>query len=101
MKDTQVGFSTLRQFKDEWRLKCTDSWGDAMEVWFECAGWLHWNGENIPIEWEYSPGAGGDGRDKESYWYELFAETPVSLLHEIGRLMTRYCQYLRFKGLDY
>lgn len=52
----------LKQFKIKYRIKSDDIWSDAMEAWFECAGWLNYHGENIPSEWGYFPGM-GDGRE--------------------------------------
>jgi len=80
---------------------CTDTWGDAMNTWFECAGWMHYKGLHIPNEWGYSPGFGGDGREEDNYFYELFESCSIPDLTQIGNFLFRYCQYLRFKGIDY
>lgn len=91
----------LKQFKAEYRFKCDDTWGDAMESWFECAGWLYWNGEVLPTNWKYSPGMDGDGRDPESYWYDLFAGCTTEELWTIGNFLFRYCTYLESRGVSY
>lgn len=72
-----------------------------MNTWFECAGWMHWRGLDIPKEWEYRPGLGGDGREEDNYFYELFEICSDQELLQIGNLLFRYCQYLKFKELDY
>jgi hypothetical protein len=92
----------LKQFKQEYKLIFSgDHWGTALDAWFECAGRMNRRGMNIPDEWQYSPGAAGDGTDKESYWYALFARCGNKQLTEIGNFLTRYCQYLKYKGKDY
>lgn len=91
----------LKQFKDEFRLICSDTWGNAMEAWFECAGHLNKRGEDIPNEWQYRCGMSGDGTDKDSYWYSIFKNTSTKRLRVIGGFLFRYCQYLKMKGIDY
>ena len=91
----------LKSFKNEFRLICTDTWGDAMNTWFECAGWINWRGIPTPKEWEYSPGLGGDGREEDNYFYELFESSSDEELIAIGNFLFRYCQYLKFKEIDY
>lgn len=92
---------TLKEFKNEFRLVCSDTWGNAMEAWFECAGRMNRRSMNIPHEWNYRPGMGSGGTDKESYWYSLFARCGNKQLTTIGQFLTRYCQYLKYKGIDY
>ena len=91
----------LKEFKSEFRLICSDTWGDAMEAWFECAGHLYNRNEQMPGKWEYSPGLGGDGTDEDCYWYELFENATTKELHVIGSYLFRYCEYLKFKKVDY
>jgi len=92
---------TLKEFKNEFRLVNCDTWGTAMEAWFECAGRMNRRGLDIPSEWQYRPGMGSDGTDKESYWYPLFGRSGNKQLIQIGQFLTRYCQFLKFKGKDY
>lgn len=92
---------TIKQFKAEFRLVCTDTWGEAMEAWFECAGRMNRRGINVPYSWQYRPAPGTDGTDKESYWYALYARCGNKQLIAIGNLLFRYCQYLKYKGIDY
>lgn len=91
----------FKEFKNEYRLICCDTWGNAMEAWFECAGHLHKRGLSIPSEWEYRPGAGGDGTEKDSYWYDIFKHTNAKMLRTIGNFLFRYCQLLKHFGKDY
>jgi hypothetical protein len=92
---------TIKEFKQEYRLICSDTWGNAMEAWFECTGHLNKRGLYIPAEWEYRPAMGTNGTDEESYWYELFEVATDEQLIIIGDFLFRYCEYLRFKGKDY
>lgn len=91
----------LKEFKNEYRLVCGDTWGDAMEAWFESTGQMNKRGLNIPFEWNYSPGLGGDGTDSESYWFDLMEECTNEEIETIAYFMARYCEYLRFKEVDY
>lgn len=91
---------TLKEFKTEFRLICTDTWGTAMDAWFECAGHMLNRGLDIPYEWEYSAGM-GDGREEDSYFYTLFLECTNEQLHAIGNFLFRYCEMLRYAGVNY
>lgn len=95
------GLNSLKEFKDEFRLICSDTWGNALDAWFECAGQMNKRGLLIPYEWEYRPGLGGDGTDEDSYWFELFENTNDDLLINIGNFLFRYCQFLRHCKVDY
>lgn len=96
---------TSKEFRQEFKIfGHTDVWGNAMEAWFECAGRLYVNGADIPGEWEFSPCASPEPEDnceEDSYFYELFKESTNEELLEIGNLLFRYCQFLKFKGVDY
>jgi hypothetical protein len=94
--------NSVKEFKNELRLiSDTDVWGTSVEAWFECAGHMNKRGLHIPSSWEYSQGLGGDGTENESYWYELFEAAPDNVLINVGNLLFRYCQFLRYKGKDY
>lgn len=92
---------TLKQFKEEFRLTCVDTWGNAMDAHFEAVGHLHKRKLKINPSREYHPGAGGNGTDKDCYWYELFVNLPTKQLRKIEEFLFRYCSYLRFKGINY
>jgi hypothetical protein len=94
---------TIKQFKAEMRLDDIkhDPWGTCMQAWFECAGRMNKRGLDIPYEWQYRPGLGGDGTDPDSYWYSLFARCGNKQLATIGAFLYRYDRYLRFKGKNY
>lgn len=91
----------IKDFKNEFRLICTDTWGNAMDAWFECAGQLNKRHLYIPSNWEYRPGITNDGTDSDCYWYEIFKNCTNTELYNIGNYLFRYCQFLRFKGIDY
>lgn len=97
---------TIKEFKNEYRLICYDTWGNAMEAWFECAGQMNKRGLFIPSEWEYKPamdfpGCNDKGTDPESYWHELFEVASDEQIIIIGDFLYRYCEYLRFKEVNY
>jgi hypothetical protein len=93
----------LQEFKSEFRLMHgnLDIWGDCMDAWFECAGHMYKRNLDIPYEWNYRPGLGSDGTDKESYWYELFESSKDSDLLEIGNLLFRLASILESQGMSY
>lgn len=94
---------TLNQFKAE--LKQTDikydPWGCSMEAFFECAGRMNKRGLDIPAEWNYRPGAGTDGTDKNSYWHSLFARCGNKQLTAIGAYLYRLTNILDRAGKSY
>ena len=90
----------LKEFKEEFRLMCDDTRGDALDAWFECAGHMYERGIDIPNEWKYVHGL-GDGTFEQSWWYDFFKESTNEELIKIGNFLFRYCQYLKFKGKDY
>lgn len=94
---------TIKDFKAEFRLVCSDAWGECMNVWFEIAEELWHRNLSIPAEWEFRPAAilTKDSRDKDNYWFELFNNCKASDLRKIGALIHRYAQFLKFKGIDY
>jgi len=79
---------------------CTDTWGDALDAWFECAAHMYSRNLCIPNEWEYRIGA-GDGKEPDNYFYELFRNASDSQLQAIGNFLFRYCEFLRYKGINY
>lgn len=92
---------TLKEFKNEFRLICSDEWGTAMDAWFECAGRMYKKNMPIPEEWNYRPSPFGDPCEKDNYFYSLFAHSSKKQLIEIGNFLFRYCQMLKYKGKDY
>ena len=100
----------LKQFKSEFRFMCSDTWGDAMDAWFECAGRLYTKRATIPEEWQYRPGLMNrinssrsfmEACERDSYFYNDFKASKVSELRAIGNFLFRYCQFLRHYGKDY
>jgi len=89
----------LSEFKNEFRLINTDTWANALDAWFECAGHMYNRGLIIPLEWEYS--SGYCATEIDSYYHELFFNASDDELIIIGNFLFRYCEYLRFKGVNY
>lgn len=93
----------LQQFKNELRLVGfkIDPWAQAMGAFFECAGRMNKRGLDIPAEWNYRPGMGNDGTDKDNYFYSLFARCGNKQLSTIGNYLFRLTNALERAGLSY
>lgn len=94
---------TLEQFKHE--LRATDikydPWGCSMEAFFECAGRMNRRRLDVPAEWEYRPGAGSNGTDKQSNWYVPFARCSNKQLSIIGNYLYRLTAIIDKAGKSY
>ena len=89
----------LKEFKEEFRLMCDDTWGDALDAWFECVGHMFMRGLFIPFEWKYWHGS--NAVYEQSWFHKFFKESSNAELIIIGNFLFRYCQYLKIKGKDY
>lgn len=93
---------TTKVFRNEYKFAFSeDHWGTAMDAWFEAVAHMWWRGIPVPTKYEYSPGMGNDPRETDSYFYALCNEASDESLIQIAELMFRYCQYLKFKKVDY
>lgn len=93
---------TIKEFKYEMKLTNSgDSWGNAMNAFFEVAAHLYDKGVTIPDEWEYSPSMASEQAEEDSYWFELFSIETEENLIKFGNLLHRYTEFLKFKGVDY
>lgn len=100
---------TVKEFKAEFRQMTCDTWGDAIEAHFELAGQLYDRDIDIPPQWEYKPAATTDKynfilpkqAEPDSYFHEMFANATTESLQKIGAFLFRYCEHLRFKGINY
>lgn len=93
---------TMKVFKQEYKLAFSgDHWGTAMESWFEAVAHMWWRGLPIPSKYEYRPGMSADQREPDSYFHALMEEAPDEVLIEIAEFCFRYCQYLKYKKVDY
>ena len=90
---------SVKEFKNEFRLICTDTWGCAMDAWFEAAGQLHTRWLDIPAKWQYK--AVLSPLEEDNYFHDLFNECTDDEIIAIGTFLFRYCQYLKFKGTSY
>ena len=86
----------LKYFINDLRGCITDAYADTLEAWFEAAGRLYLRGEQIPLEWEYSPGAWPC--DEDSPWYEVFENTETEDLWNIANWCSRYMNLLKRHG---
>lgn len=103
MQPMQHGFYSLKGWKSEYRLQADrgDAWGSAMIAFFTLANELYMRGADIPSEWGYSPGMVDDPREPEDYFYDMFRMTGEFMLLEIGNLLHRYTEHLKYHGEDY
>lgn len=89
----------LSDFKNEFRLICTDTWSNVMEAWFESVGQLYERGIDIPPKYQYSPGIWAT--DPDSYWFELFEHSTTEQLQDIAEFLFRYSSFLEKAGISY
>ncbi len=79
-----------------------DPWGTAMSWHFALCDWLHFRtSEDVPCEWQYSPGAASDIDENDEYKHEAFVAEEVETLLDFGHLLDRYTDKLRLAGRDY
>jgi len=78
-----------------------DPWGTSLAALFDVAAELWWRGVSIPGHWDYSPGAGSDPREPDSYFAVLAADTSDVVLIKFGNLLERYTALCRRYGKDY
>lgn len=78
-----------------------DAWGVVMGLLFDVLGEMHHRGLDIPEEWRYSPGAGGDGRDPDSYHEEAIGELSDVILRNLAMVLHDYSDALEEADLDY
>ena len=55
----------------------------------------------VPDEWDYNPGMGGDPREPDSFFFDVFAEAVTADLERFGELLHRYTRMLKAAGLSY
>lgn len=91
--------SIVTAFKKEFRMISADTWGDAMDAWFEAVGHMYQRGIAIPAKYQYRPGL--SQTEPESYWHDGCKAAQDSELEELAEYLFRYCQFLQYKGIDY
>lgn len=86
-----------------------DVWGWGIGHWFDVANTLHLRGEGIPTEWRYRPSplmAESSEREDSLALSELLDAYDAGRitgmdLREAGTILSRYCEHLKFHGVDY
>jgi hypothetical protein len=91
----------LKEFKKDFKLVCTDKWGESMGSWFDVANVLLSRGIKAPGHWQFKPSPLGFDLDDDSYWVPIFKEYSDDDLITIGNFLERYTKMLRYNGLDY
>jgi hypothetical protein len=89
----------IRDFKDEFRLICTDVWADALDAWFEATGQMCIRWIDIPKEWKYK--AGLCPLNEDSYFNEMFENCSDEEITAIAHFIYRYCRILKHFGKSY
>jgi hypothetical protein len=93
--------SILKEFKKEFKLVCSDKWGEAMGTWFDVANVLLSRGIQAPKHWQFKPSPLGADLDQDSYWIPVLESYTSQDLTTIGNFLERYTRLLRHNGLDY
>lgn len=82
----------------------TDEWGDTMICWFTLAEELWRRDPNlIPPAWQYRPGlsATWDREPPETPFEEDVRAAPTGALLKLGKVLDRYADRLKARGLAY
>ena len=85
------------EIRSEFRLgyDSYDKWGSVLMAFFNVAETLDAWGEDVPAEWEFSPGL---GEPEAAEWLDGFdADTLV----DFGNVLNRWSNLLRSRGDDY
>lgn len=85
---------------NEFRLMCSDSWGDSMELSFAVAGEMYERGMAIPKKWKYYPSPFG-AKDEDSYWTKPLETVTDEDLERLLTFCWRYTNLLKRHGKDY
>jgi hypothetical protein len=78
-----------------------DKWGSVMSIFWPLAAELWWRGELVPPEWGFYPGLGDDPREHDEYFFEVCEGTSTEDLLYFGKLLDRYCNFVKRAGKDY
>lgn len=93
---------TLSEFKHELRMEDVkgDPWGVSLCAFFDlCA--VAYERMDVPEEWGYSVGWGGNNLDDESWFQKLFSECTDEQLLTIGNYLFRLTSFLETAGKSY
>ena len=93
---------TLSEFKHELRMEDVkgDPWGVSLCAFFDLCVVAHGR-IDVPEEWGYSVGWGGNHLDPESWFQQLFSECTDEQLLTIGNYLHRLTSLLEAAGKSY
>ncbi len=77
-----------------------DRWGAAMALFFDVAAFVY-EENDVPIEWQYRPGAMGNQIDTESYNYDWLNTLAPEDRLSIGEYLHRLTSRLQLAGISY
>ncbi len=94
--------NTYRELRDEVRTFWDDGdvYGSLMSWWFSLCDVLTDDGEDIPAEWHYRPGAAGVS-DSDFYAYGACARATADDLRRLGARFSRLYDRLEWQGRTY
>lgn len=92
----------MKQLKHELRLNGYkhEEWGTVMEAFFCCTALLYEKGD-VPSEWKYRPGAGGNYIDKENSFHWFFCRLGAKKLTMYGNYLNRLSHCLELAGMSF
>lgn len=91
---------TVNEFKRELKLNYnSDKWGEVINAHFDVCFEMHFQGFDIPSEWDFSPSpiGGDDQRESDSYYFDLFDGLSENDLTQIGNYLQRVEKFLEPK----
>lgn len=94
---------TIKDYKFEFSLVNGKHTGDrlygAFDLLFSICAELSYRDSNYPFDhWEYKEPISTDYRDDESYWFDLLEQTDTQTLINLGNLLNRYLNHLKYNG---
>ena len=87
----------IENIKDEFRISYDhhDAWGCVMSAFFDIAEALHTRGDDVPMQWQFKPGA---CIDREASWLHHYES---DVLSDFGNILYRWARLLQSAGRDY
>ena len=89
---------TIKEFKSEFRQISTDTYSDALDVWFEAVGQMYVRGLEIPEKYEYRPAKSLNSLDnieEDNYFHEMFNIASSEQITNIAEFLFRFCRFTK------
>jgi len=94
----------LKEFINECKFAVDsgDRWGSYIGIHFDICEHIEYKGDNAPDNWGYRRGAvSGDTREIDSYWFDIFDNSSIDQLIEIGNFLELRTKRLVLLGEGY